>query len=212
MEMKRPARATRGRPRTFDADDALDRALKVFWRKGYQGASLPNLTRAMGINRPSLYAAFGNKQSLFCKALERYNDQNAAYLRHALAAPTAREVARRILHGAINLQTNPHNPRGCLTVRGSLSCADSRIIHKHLASHRAATEAAITQRFQRAVAEGDLPQTTSPQDLTRYLSTILQGLSIQSTSGASRAQLLRIANTALQAFPPHTRRKGQTVS
>src|SRR5438874_10454761 len=109
MQSKRQAASTVGRPRAFDVDEALDQALKVFWRKGYQGTSLPDLTRAMGINRPSLYAAFGNKQSLFCKALHRYNKEHAAHLREALAAPTAREVARRILDGVINLQTDPHN-------------------------------------------------------------------------------------------------------
>lgn len=181
-------------------DDALDRALKVFWRKGYEGTTLPDLTRAMGINRPSLYAAFGNKQSLFCKALHRYNERHNAFLREALAAPTAQEVARRILHGAINLQTNPENPRGCLTVRGTLSCAGSTVIRRHLDDCRNATEAAMTARFQRAADEGDLPGGASPQDLTRYLTTVMQGMAIQSASGASRAQLQRVAQTALRAF------------
>src|SRR5438874_8768237 len=107
MELNQSTRATRGRPRTFDVDETLDRALKVFWRKGYDGASLPDLTRAMGINRPSLYAAFGNKQSLFCKALKRYHERQRDFFRHALDAPSAYEVARRILHGAVALQTNP---------------------------------------------------------------------------------------------------------
>src|SRR5438067_11611084 len=106
-----------GRTRQFDVDEALDRALEVFWARGYEGASLPELTGAMGINRPSMYAAFGNKQSLFCKALHRYNERYRAYLKEALGARTAREVARRILYGAINLQTDPGSPRGCLNVR-----------------------------------------------------------------------------------------------
>src|SRR5437016_7336822 len=110
MKSKRQAASTVGRPRAFDVDQALDQALKVFWRKGYEGASLPDLTRAMGINRPSLYAAFGNKQSLFCKALHRYHEQHSDYLRRALAAPTARAAARRILHGLIDLQTSGDNP------------------------------------------------------------------------------------------------------
>src|SRR5437016_4768676 len=182
MESVRPRRATRGRPRTFDVDQALDRALKVFWRKGYDGASLPDLTRAMDINRPSLYAAFGNKQSLFCKALQRYNEQRAAYLQQALAAPTAREAARRILHGVINLQASSDNPPGCLIVRGSFSCADSPVIRKHLAGCRNAIEAAITERFARAVDDGDLPRDVSPQDLARYLTTVIQGLAVQSAN------------------------------
>ena len=213
-----PARATRGRPRTFDLDRALDSALKVFWRKGYDGASLPDLTRAMGINRPSLYAAFGNKQSLFCAALNRYNQRHACYVQDALSAPTARAVAQRILRGAIDMQTNPRNPPGCLNVRGLLACpgsADSNAIRKQITAHHAATEKALTQRFHRAKQEGDLPNHASPADLTRFLSTILQGLSIQSANGASRPELLRIANVALQSFPdsrnrsPSPRKRGQ---
>jgi len=202
MEMKGKTSATRGRPRTFDAEKALDRALKVFWEKGYEAASLPDLTRAMGINRPSLYAAFGNKESLFCKALNRYAEQNASYIQKALNAPTAREVARQILRGAIDRSTRPGAPRGCLAVRGTLACPDAGpAIQKTLRAQRAAGEAALTARFQRAIDEGDLPRSASPADLTRYLTTILQGLSIQSSAGATRRDLLGIAETALHAFP-----------
>src|SRR5690349_13817425 len=117
MSSERPA-STRGRPRSFDADRALDQALKVFWSKGYEGASLPDLTKAMGISRPSLYAAFGNKEELFKKALERYSAGPACYVREALDAPTARAVAERLLNGAVEMMTNPKNPRGCLAVQG----------------------------------------------------------------------------------------------
>src|SRR3954467_8904044 len=101
-----------GRPREFDVETALDRALEVFWRKGYEGASLPDLTRAMGINRPSLYAAFGNKQELFRRALDRYCDgPGGAFVRAALDAPTARTVAERMLRGAAEVQASPRGPR-----------------------------------------------------------------------------------------------------
>src|SRR3954465_13916988 len=97
--------ATPGRPRTFDADKALDKALHVFWRKGFEGASLPDLTKAMGINRPSMYAAFGNKEQLFRKALDRYATGPAGYVCAALEAPTARAVVEKLLQGAINSQS-----------------------------------------------------------------------------------------------------------
>src|SRR5438094_9922303 len=116
MKAKRQAASTVGRPRAFDVDEALDQALKVFWRKGYEGTSLPDLTKAMGINRPSLYAAFGNKEELFRKALDRYAEGPAAYAAEALNEPTARAVAELLLEGSVNLLTDPRNPRGCLVV------------------------------------------------------------------------------------------------
>src|SRR5712672_80887 len=109
----------RGRPRDFDVDEALDRALEVFWRRGYEGASLPDLTAAMGINRPSLYAAFGSKEGLFRRALDRYAEGPAAYVREALDEPTARRVAERLLGGAAERLTDPRNPGGCLVVQGA---------------------------------------------------------------------------------------------
>src|SRR5689334_17227810 len=132
-----PSKPSRGRPRSFDADRALDRALKVFWAKGYEGASMPDLTRAMGINRPSLYAAFGNKESLFKKALERYAAGPACYVRRALEQPTARAVAEHLLDGAVDMLTNPKNPRGCLAVHGALACGDAaEAIRDELISRR----------------------------------------------------------------------------
>src|SRR5207342_638017 len=108
---------TPGRPRGFDIDEALDCALEVFWRRGYEGASLPDLTEAMGINRPSLYAAFGNKEALFRKAVDRYVDSTSAHVRGALEEPTARGVVERLFSGSVALITDPGNPRGCFLVQ-----------------------------------------------------------------------------------------------
>src|SRR5947209_16697338 len=110
----RKPRTPAGRPRSFDLDKALDAALQVFWRKGYEGASLSDLTQAMGINRPSLYAAFGDKEMLFRKALDRYASGPAAYVSEALKEPTARAAIERLLREAADSLTNPHNPPGCL--------------------------------------------------------------------------------------------------
>jgi len=192
----------KGRPREFDPKKALDRALQVFWRKGYEGASLSDLTKAMGINRPSLYAAFGDKQALFRKAVDRYAKGPAAYICQALQEPTARAVAERLLHGSVDLLTNPANPRGCLMVQSALACGDAAdCIREELASRRAAGQAAIHQRFKRAVSEGDLAAKADPADLARFIATVIHGMAVQAASGATRAELRRVAETALRAWP-----------
>jgi AcrR family transcriptional regulator len=192
----------RGRPREFDVDKALDRALWVFWRKGYEGASLPDLTKAMGINRPSLYAAFGSKEGLFRKALDRYADGPAAYVREALNAPTARAVAERLLGGAIDLATDRRNPRGCLMVHGALACGEAvESVRRELVARRAATEAAVRRRFERAAAEGDLPADSDPAGLARYVLTVIQGMAVQAAGGAKREQLRPLVKMALRAWP-----------
>ena len=193
---------TRGRPRAFDADKALDRALKVFWRKGYEGASLADLTRAMGINRPSLYAAFGNKEALFRKALDRYAEGPAAFVREALDAPTSRAVVERLLRGAIEAQTDARNPRGCLLVNGALTCGDAaEPVRKELVARRKAGDEALRARFERAITEGDLPPDADAGDLARYVVTVVRGMAVQSASGATREELQRVADLALRAWP-----------
>jgi AcrR family transcriptional regulator len=192
----------KGRPREFDIDKALDSALKVFWRKGYEGASLPELTRAMGINRPSLYAAFGNKEALFRKVLDRYVEGPAGYVQKALEVPTARAVAEQLLSGTIDLLTSPRGPRGCLMVQGALACSEAaESIRRELIARRAAGEAAVRRRLERALAEGDLPADASPADLARYLTTVIEGMAVQATGGARREELQRVADLALRAWP-----------
>ena len=196
------ARNNRGRPRAFDEETALGRALEVFWRKGYEGASLPDLERAMGINRPSMYAAFGNKEALFRKVLARYREGPAAYMREALAEPTARDVAERVLLGAADLLADRRHPRGCLMVQGALACgegADS--VRKELAALREAGVAALRRRFERARSQGDLPARANPADLARFLATVVHGMSVQASGRATRAQLRRVAEMALRAWP-----------
>ena len=148
----------KGRPREFDAEAALDAALRVFWEKGYEGASLPDLTAAMGINRPSLYAAFGNKETLFRRAIDRYLAGPAEHGARALQEPTAQRVAERLLRGGIELVTAPANPGGCFLVQAALACGNSADpLRKELAARRAANEFALAARFARARIEGDLP-------------------------------------------------------
>jgi len=191
-----------GRPRAFDIDKALDQALLVFWRKGYEGTSLPDLTRAMGINRPSLYAAFGNKEELFRKALDRYVAGPAAHVRAALDEPTARAVAERLLYGNIQLLTNPRNPPGCLAVQGALACGkEGDCIRRELIARRAASEAALRRRFRRALREGDLSARADPAALARYITTVAQGMAVQAAGGATRKDLQQVVELALRAWP-----------
>jgi AcrR family transcriptional regulator len=191
-----------GRPRTFDLDEALDRALRVFWRKGYEGTTLPDLTEAMGINRPSLYAAFGSKEGLFRKALDRYSARAKALMDEALREPTARAAACRFLRSTADALTDPRHPRGCLAVQGALSCGEeAEPIRRELASCRASVEAALRGRFERARKEGDLPPGADPADLARYIATVIQGMAVQAAGGAGRDELRRVADTAMRAWP-----------
>src|ERR1700716_3414579 len=201
--MSRPiATKPTGRPREFDADEALERALELFWRQGYEGTSLGELTAAMGINRPSLYAAFGNKEALFRKALDRYVERTMVFVRDAINEPTACGVAERLLRSAADMVTNPHDPRGCLTVRGALSSGEEADpIRLELALRRSEGEAVIRKRFEKAKRDGELPPGANPADLARYLATVYQGMSVQAAGGATRGQLRRVAETALRTWP-----------
>lgn len=203
-----PLRKSRrpGRPRAFDADAALDAALQVFWRKGFEGASLDDLTKAMGINRPSLYAAFGNKESLFRKAQDRYHAGPGCHFEKAVAEPTARGVAETLLRGTIDLLCDPHNPGGCLAVQAALASGDSgEAIRREQVTRRAKGEEILRRRFVRARKEGDLLKSADPADLARYLATLVYGMSVQASGGANRRDLKRdltkVEQMALRAWP-----------
>lgn len=191
-----------GRPRSFDADQVLDKALEVFWQKGYEGASLPDLTQAMGINKPSLYAAFGNKEQLFLKAVERYENRPDAFFYPSLQQPTAYQVIERMLLGAAAAACNPDHPKGCVLVQSALSCSDDAMrVKQALSERRQAGAQLLAERLQQAQRDGDLPANTDANALARFVITVLQGISIQSSSGATADELVAVAKTALQAIP-----------
>lgn len=200
--METTRRRATGRPRGFDADEALDRALLVFWEQGYEGASLTNLTGAMGISTASMYATFGNKEQLFRKALERYDEGPSAYVVPALAEPTALGVATALLTGTVRTTTCPERPHGCLGVQGALATGEAgRQVRALLVDWRNKGHARIRDRFQRAVDEGDLPPDTNPGLLARYVHTLQAGIAVEAASGVSREELQELADAALRHWP-----------
>lgn len=193
-----------GRPREFDIDEALDAAMRLFWHKGYEGTSLSDLTEATGVNRPCLYAAFGNKEELFRKALDRYAELRDPATRAALARPTARGVAEALLFSSAEALAQPESP-GCLLVQGALACGDGvESIRHELCARRGAAVQPLRLRFERAKAEGDLPPEAEPADLARYVVTVINGMAVQAASGAGAEELRRVAEIALRAWPKET--------
>ncbi|MEV5554881.1 TetR/AcrR family transcriptional regulator [Nonomuraea wenchangensis] len=191
-----------GRPRGFDADEALERAMLAFWEHGYEGASLATLTEAMGISAKSMYAAFGNKEELFRKALERYTEGPSAYLARALEEPTALGVATAILAGVVRTTTRPAHPHGCLGVQGALAASDAgREVRDLLAAWRNDGCSRLRERFERAVDDGDLPPESDPRLLARYVTTLAFGIAVQAASGVGRAELQEMADAALRTWP-----------
>ena len=203
----KPASAV-GRPRGFDVDQALDRALLVFWRKGFVAASISDLTEAMGINRPSLYATFGNKESLLRRALERYFQGPSSYLQEALRHKTTLDVARQILLGIVDLISAGNTPPTCLWVHSAMSCGDlSDPLAMEFAHQRRAGLAALRARFERGVLEGELPVSTDAATLAQFLQTVNVGLSVQGATGATRQELMAVVNQTLSTWPRQNRRK-----
>jgi AcrR family transcriptional regulator len=191
-----------GRPRGFDTDEALERAMLVFWKHGYEGASTANLTNAMGISTTSMYAAFGNKEKLFRKVLERYSEGPSAYLDRALEEPTALEVATALLAGTVRTTTRPTDPQGCLGVQSALTASDSgQEIRDLLVAWRNDGYSHVRERFQRAVDDGDLPAGTDAGLLARYVTTIGYGIAVQAASGVCRDELQELADAALRNWP-----------
>lgn len=197
-----PPRAV-GRPREFDVDEALDIAVRLFWERGYEGASLADLTAAMGITRPSFYAAFGSKEQLFRRALDRYTEGPASYGARALEEPTARQVVAAFLDGAVRATTPPDGPAGCLGVQGALAASSGgQPAHDVLARWRTDAGDRLEARFRRALDEGDLPSGADPAGLARYVMTVGFGIAVQAAGGVGREDLQAVADVALQNWRP----------
>jgi AcrR family transcriptional regulator len=197
----------RGRPRSFDAERALDRALPVFWRQGYEGTSMADLTKAMGINAPSLYGAFGNKEALFAKVLDRYIEGPGGYVKQAMLAPTAAEFVKQLLSASADFFTDPSHPCGCLAINAGLAWnPQSKQVRKQLACRHVTRERLFEHRLRQAFKEGDLPEDSDPRDLARYLSVVFQGLAVQASAGANRRDLQKVVDLVLSVWPPSSQK------
>lgn len=191
---------TRGRPRSFDRDEALRRATEVFWERGYETASISELTTAMGIRPPSLYAAFGDKRALFDEVVAGYQAVNEPVVVEAFAAPTAREGMERLLHRLADDYTDPSHPPGCLVISAAVNVADHGV-RDSLRADRNANKAAIAERIAEDVRTGLLPDDVDPRELATFYAAVVQGMSTQACDGASREQLHGIAARAMRAWP-----------
>ena len=198
----------RGRPREFDREAALEQAIDVFWRHGYEATSVSDLTAAMGINPPSLYAAFGDKEKLFLEAVERYQQQRRRSVTKVFdEAPTAKEAVHRVLQDAARELSCSSHPRGCLLVMSDTNCSDaSAHVQSDLAQRRAAMKASLKARIDRGAAAGELPRGTDTAALAEFYSTVFQGMVMQARDGATPKRLRATADAAMRAWPRAVKR------
>jgi AcrR family transcriptional regulator len=197
----------RGRPRQFDEEEALDTALRLFWRHGYEGTPISTLAQAMGLTAPSVYNAFGNKESLFMKAVGHYDHYSARLYEEAFAKTSAREVARGILMGEIDLVSGEGTPAGCLMIQGALATSrESEVVQQAMAKLRRQAEADVAARFEQFQVAGQLPPGWDAKALAGYVITVATGMAVQAKSGASRQELTDVAEMAMKIWPEE--RKG----
>ncbi|QEH38590.1 HTH-type transcriptional repressor ComR [Aquisphaera giovannonii] len=197
----------RGRPQGFSTEQALDAAVRVFGEKGFEGTSLSDLEKAMGVTRPSIYSTFGNKGELYCKALDRHDRVSGDHFTESLAAGTAREAVERLLRAAVALFTDRANPCLSFFTQRPLSGQDaSEETRRYFAEKRAGMELALRSRLERAIEVGELPGSASAEDLARYYLVVIQGLALQAQHGATGGELLGVVDAALQSWPAETRR------
>lgn len=190
-----------GRYREFDVDVALEAALSVFWKKGYEGTSFDDLTRATGVARPSLYATFGNKESFFRKALDRYDGTYMAFMADALKETKISNVIRLILEGALNTHTLEGESRGCLGINGALACSDNaEPIRQELINRRTRSEAALAERFEQAKTEGELSPSADGAALAKYIMMMTQGMAVQAKAGVSNDMLRPVVDHILSTW------------
>ncbi|WP_434930790.1 TetR/AcrR family transcriptional regulator [Shewanella sp. HL-SH8] len=187
-----------GRPRGFDIDFALAQALDVFWRNGYEGASLSELTAAMGIKKPSLYAAFGNKEQLFLKAIDLYESRPESFFNQAFQCDHIGDVIKGLLLGAAMQFTDTNHPQGCALANSTLSCSEaSESIKQAILERKAQHNQNLVARFETAKKQGELKEECCPEDLARLMAILFQGMSVQASEGTNVEALIKVAQMAV---------------
>ncbi|WP_432849608.1 TetR/AcrR family transcriptional regulator [Amycolatopsis sp. CA-161197] len=196
----------RGRPRAFDREHALTQAMFVFWERGYEGTSLADLTGAMGINPPSLYAAFGGKEALFREAVERYGETYGSYTPRALREePTAREAIEAMLRDNARTYVDPEHPTGCMVVLAATNCSPSNQgVCAYLKAQREEVRDLVRARLRRGIEAGELAETVDVEALGAYYATVLFGLSMQARDGVDLPGLTAIIDAAMLCWPGAT--------
>jgi AcrR family transcriptional regulator len=188
-----------GRPISFDKDAALEAAMLLFWERGYEGTSIADLTRAMGLNPSSIYAAFGDKHALFSLAVKRYMETRTQYATKALEQPTLERVIHALFNSTVAFLTTPNHPPTCMTLAGAVGCSvDASPARDMMTEIRRQNESTMRERFLLAQKSGELSKDVNVDDYTRYLSTIIAGLSIQAANGSTKAELKRTSQMALR--------------
>jgi AcrR family transcriptional regulator len=188
-----------GRPIGFDRDAALEAAMLLFWERGFEGASMADLTQAMGLNPSSIYAAFGDKHALFSLAVKRYLESRAQYATKALEEPTLEKIVRALFNSTVAFLTTPGHPHICMTLAGASGCSvDAAPARDIMTEIRKQNEAAMRERFLKARRSGELSKDINVDDYTRYISSILSGLSIQAANGSTKSELRRTSQMALR--------------
>ena len=201
-KVAKPAKP-RGRPLSFDRERALEQAMHVFWQRGYEAASVSELTAAMGITAPSLYTAFGDKEHLFLEAIERYaNGPGAGFPAALEEEPTAYDAIRRLLLEAAEELTAANHPRGCMISMAATNCSEaSAHIQAALVKRREAGNTGIRCRIECGMGRGELPAETCSVSLADFYSTVYRGMAMQAADGASRETLVAVAEAAMRAWP-----------
>jgi AcrR family transcriptional regulator len=191
-----------GRPREFDRTEALEKAMLLFWERGYEGTSVGDLSEALGIGKPSLYAAFGNKEDLFLEALQRYEEVYGCFSQSDLdETPTAYAAFATTLRRNAASQRTPGKPPGCFIVlSATVGTPQNADVRAHLTRRRQATRDRLAARVARGIADGDVPATADPQSVAVFYATVINGLAIEARDGAEQAELDRIVTNALVAW------------